>query len=128
MDRNGIIISRNVNTYHVAIDPKLVKDKKNFLIKLRLNFPELPLNEIKEKLNGKKYFRIKKRIDQIERDKFWSLGEKAIKFEPFQARLYTHGNLFIHVIGQVDYDNFGISGIEKYFDRDLKKKTYLTFL
>ena len=125
VDRNGIIISRNVNTYHVAIDPKLVKDKKNFLIKLRLNFPELPINDIKEKLNGKKYFRIKKRIDQIERDKFWSLGEKAIKFEPFQARLYTHGNLFSHVIGQVDYDNFGISGIEKYFDRDLKKKDLL---
>ena len=50
------------------------------------------------------------------------LGEKAIIFEPFQARMYTHGNLFSHIIGQVDYDNYGISGIEKYFDRELKNK------
>ena len=35
--------------------------------------------------------------------------------------MYTHGDLFSHVIGQVDYDNYGISGIEKYFDRELKK-------
>ena len=122
VDRNNIIISRNINTYHVGIDPKLIKDKKNFLIKLRVNFPELSIHEIKEKLNGKKYFRIKKRIDQVQRDKFWAIGEKAIKFEPFQARMYTHGDLFSHVIGQVDYDNFGISGVEKYFDRELKNK------
>jgi cell division protein FtsI (penicillin-binding protein 3) len=125
VDRNGVIISRNINTFHAAIDPKLIKDKKNFLLKLRLNFPKLPIKEVKKKLNGKKYFRIKKRIDQIEKDRFWSLGEKAIKFEPFQARMYTHGDLFSHIIGQVDYDNFGISGIEKYFDRELKNKNQL---
>ena len=120
VDRNGVIISRNVKTFHAAIDPKLVKDKKNFLIKLRLNFPDLPINEIKERLNEEKYFRIKKRINQEEKDKFWSLGEKAIKFEPFEARMYTHGNLFSHIVGQVDYDNYGVSGIEKYFDKELK--------
>ena len=120
VDRNGVIISRNVKTFHAAIDPKLVKDKKNFLIKLRLNFPDLPIDEIKERLNEKKYFRIKKRINQEEKDKFWSLGEKAIKFEPFEARMYTHGNLFSHIVGQVDYDNYGVSGIEKYFDKELK--------
>ena len=125
VDRNGEIISRNINTFHAAIDPKQVTDKKNLLIKLRLNFPNLPINEIREKLNDNKYFRIKKRIDQTEKDKFWALGEKAIKFEPFQARMYTHGNLFSHVIGQVDYDNYGISGIEKYFDKELKNKNLL---
>ena len=122
VDRNGIIISRNINAYHAAVDPKLVKDKKNFLIKLRLIFPNLPIEEIRQKLNGKKYFRIKTRITQNEKQKLWSLGEKAIKFEPFQARMYTHGDLFSHVIGQVDYDNFGISGLEKYFDKELKSK------
>ena len=73
-------------------------------------------------MDDNKYFRIKKRIDQTEKNRFWALGEKAIKFEPFQARMYTHGNLFSHIIGQVDYDNYGVSGIEKYFDRELKDK------
>ena len=50
IDRNGILTSRNINTFHAGINPRLVKDKKNFLIKLRMNFPELPINEIQEKI------------------------------------------------------------------------------
>jgi cell division protein FtsI (penicillin-binding protein 3) len=126
VDRNGVLISRNINSSHAVIIPKLVKNKKNFLIKLKLNFPELPINAIKEKLNKDKYFYLKKRIDQFERDKLWALGEKGLKFETFQARMYTHGNLFNHdIVGQVDYDNYGISGVEKYFDRELKNKKLL---
>ena len=125
VDRNNVIISRNVNTFHAAINPKLVKDEKNFLIKLRLNFPNLPFEEIKMKLENSKYFRIKKRINESEKDKLWALGEKAIKFEPFQARMYTHGDLFSHIVGQVDYDNYGISGIEKFFDKELKDRNKL---
>ena len=45
---------------------------------------------------------------------------KRVIFEPFQSRIYTHGNLFSHLIGQVDYDNYGVSGIEKYYDAKLK--------
>jgi len=123
IDRNGVLISRNANSGHVAVIPKLVKNKKNFLIKLRLHFPELKINEIEKKLSEDKYFYLKKRIDQFEREKFWALGEKGIKFENFQTRMHAHGNLFNHdVVGQVDYDNYGISGIEKYFDKELKNK------
>ena len=126
VDRKGVLISRNVNSYHVAVIPRLIKDKKNFIIKLRLNFPELGIAEIEEKFNKNKYFYLKKRIDQSEKERFWALGEKGIKFESFQARMYTHRNLFNHdVVGQVDYDNYGISGIEKYFDRELKDKKKL---
>ena len=125
VDRNGTLISRNINSYHVAIKPNLVQDKNNFLIKLRLNFPDLSIDEIENKLNRNKFFYLKKRINQKEREKFWALGEKGIIFEPFQARMYTHGNLFSHIIGQVDYDNYGISGNEKYFDKELKDKKLL---
>ena len=34
-------------------------------------------------------------------------------------------SLFSHIIGQVDYDNYGISGIEKYFDKELKDKKFI---
>ncbi len=39
--------------------------------------------------------------------------------------MYTHGNLFSHIIGQVDFDNYGVSGIEKYFDKELRNKSKL---
>ena len=43
VDRNGTLISKNIKSFHAAINPKLVKNKQNFLIKLRLNFPDLIL-------------------------------------------------------------------------------------
>ena len=125
VDRNGILISRNIKSFDVAINPKLIKDKNNFLLKIRLNFPSLPINEIEKKLNKNQWFYLKRRIDQSEREKLWALGEKGIIFEHIQARMYTHGNLFSHIIGQVDYDNYGVSGLEKYFDKELKDKKLL---
>ena len=64
VDRNGDLISRNVKSYHAAVNPRLVDNKENFLIKLRLNFPELSIQTIEKKLNKGKYFYIKKRINQ----------------------------------------------------------------
>ncbi len=122
VDRNGELISRNIKSFHAAINPKLITNEENLLIKLRLNFPELEIEEIKKKISEGKYFYLKKRITQIEKEKLWSLGEKGIIFEPFQSRIYTNSNLFSHIIGQVDYDNYGISGVEKYFDKELRNE------
>ena len=66
VDRNGILISRNVKSYDVAIKPSLIKDKKNFLIKIRLNFPNLLFDEIEKKLNRNKYFYLKRRIENFD--------------------------------------------------------------
>ena len=126
IDRNGILISRNINSYHAAINPKLIKDKENFLLKIRLNFPKLSIEQVKRKLEIGKYFYLKKRISHYDKAKLWKFGETGIIFEPFQSRIYTHGNLYSHILGQVDYDNYGISGVEKYFDRELKDKKILS--
>ncbi len=71
-------------------------------------------------LNKKKYFYLKKRLTETQREKLWKLGEKAIIFEPFQTRVYPHSDLYSHIIGQTDYDNYGISGVENYFDNYLR--------
>ena len=120
VDRNGVLISRNIKSFHAAINPNLISDKDNFLIKLRISFPDLQIKEIEKKIKKGKYFYLIKRLNQIDKERLWSLGEKAIIFEPFQTRVYTHSNLFSHIVGQVDYDNYGISGVEKYFDKDLR--------
>ena len=54
----------------------------------------------------------------------WKLGERGLIFEPFQTRVYPQSDLYSHILGQVDYDNYGLSGIEYFYDkalRDLKK-------
>ena len=48
VDRNGVLISRNIKSFHAAINPKLIVNNNNFIIKLRLNFPELDIEEIKK--------------------------------------------------------------------------------
>jgi Cell division protein FtsI/penicillin-binding protein 2 len=73
-------------------------------------------------LSQEKYFYLKKRLNEIEKEKLWKLGEKGIIFEPFQTRVYPHSNLYSHIIGQTDYDNFGISGVENYYDNFLRDK------
>ena len=47
---------------------------------------------------------------------------KSYKIWAISSKNVYHGNLFSHIIGQVDYDNYGISGVEKYFDKELKNK------
>ena len=50
------------------------------------------------------------------------IGNKAITFEKRQFRIYPQQNLLSHVLGQIDDNNNGISGLEKFFDSDLKSK------
>jgi len=120
VDRNGELIARNIKTYRAAIKPNLIKNKENFIIKIKLNFPKTSSLELKKNLSKKKFFYLKKRLTEEERYKLWLLGEQGIIIEPFQSRAYPHGQLFGHVLGQIDDDNYGISGIEKYFDEELR--------
>ncbi len=50
------------------------------------------------------------------------LGDKSIITEEKISRVYPHGDLFSHILGQIDDDNNGISGIEKYFDHELRSE------
>ena len=120
VDRNGELISRNIKIYHAAVKPDLIKDKNKFLLNIKLNFPEISQDKLKIKLLKNKYFYIKKRLTAEQKNKLWSLGEKGIIFESTQSRIYPHAELYSHILGQIDDDNYGISGVERYFDKELK--------
>ena len=48
------------------------------------------------------------------------LGDKSIQPEERLIRIYPGKNLFSHIIGQIDDNNKGISGLEKSLDEKLK--------
>ena len=56
VDRNGVLLSRNVTAYHAAIKPSLIKDKKKFVLKIKLAFPELDSQKLIKNLNQKNIF------------------------------------------------------------------------
>jgi len=120
LDRNGELMARNINSYHAAVKSDLIKNKENFILNIKLKFPEISSSELKKKLKYEKRFYLKRRLTADEKNKLRSLGQKGIIFEPFQSRVYPHGQLYSHVLGQIDDDNYGISGVENYFDRELR--------
>ena len=123
-DRNGAILATNVNLYNVGLRPKLLKneEKKNLLIKIQLLFPELNLKAIKNKIDKNNFFWFGKRLTPQQKDKFWLIGNKAFVFEKKPFRVYPQKNLFSHILGQTDDANEGISGIEKFFNKNLNIK------
>ena len=122
IDRNGNFIAKTVNTLTVGIDPNLIIDEKRLLINLKLIFPEKDFSKVKERIKKKKYFRFEKILSHNKIDQLRLLGDKSIRFEEQITRVYPQKNLFSHIIGQIDDENNGISGIEKFFDYELKKK------
>tara|TARA_B100001250_G_scaffold414377_1_gene452357 strand:+ start:3740 stop:5458 length:1719 start_codon:yes stop_codon:yes gene_type:complete len=122
VDRNGEILARSVNAWAAGISPKLIKDEKKLLINLKIIFPDLDLKKLEEKISKGKFFYISRRLNNLERDKLWLLAKKSVIIERKQIRIYPHQDLFSHVIGQIDEDNFGISGIERSYDLKLKDK------
>ena len=53
IDRNGNLVARNIKVYHAAIKPKLIKDKKKFILKLKLLYPEIDTSILRKILKKK---------------------------------------------------------------------------
>ena len=121
VDRNGNYLVKTVSSIDIGINPIEVIDKKKLLINLQLIFPKKNYIDISSKLKKNKYFYLEKKISANNYEKIMSLGDKSIKSEEKLTRIYPQKNLFSHIIGQIDDNNKGISGIEKSFDKQLKE-------
>ncbi len=121
IDRNGNYLVKSVSSIDIGISPIEVIDKKKLIINLKLIFPNKDYKEITKKLNKNKFFKFEKQISPVNYEKIMSLGDKAIRPDEKLTRIYPQENLFSHIIGQIDDDNNGISGLEKSFDSELKK-------
>ena len=116
LDNEGNILAKSVPVVNIGINPNLVINKEKLLISLKLIFPDKSFDE---EIYGKKFFYVKKKISPEKLKQVLLLGDKSFIQEDSIARVYPNGNLFSHVIGQIDNDNNGISGIEKTFDYEL---------
>jgi len=121
IDRNGNYLVKTVSSIDIGISPVEVIDKKKLLINLKWIFPNKNYKIIEKKLNKNKFFKFEKTISLNNYERIMLLGDKAIRPKEKLTRIYPQKNLFSHIIGQIDDDNNGISGLEKSFDEKLKQ-------
>ena len=119
-DRNGNYIVKTVSSIDIGISTKQVIDKKKLILNLKYIFPNKDYQKINSKLNNKNFFYFEKKVSDENYEKLMQLGDKSIQPEEKLTRIYPEKNLFSHIIGQIDDDNNGISGLEKSLDENLK--------
>jgi cell division protein FtsI (penicillin-binding protein 3) len=122
IDRNGNYLVKSVKSIDIGISPIEVINKQKLLINLKWIFPDKDFAEVEKKLNKNNFFNFEKKISSTNYQKIMSLGDKAIRPEEKLTRIYPQKNLFSHIIGQIDNENNGISGLEKSFDEELKQR------
>ena len=120
-DRNGRYLAKTVSSIDIGINPVEIIDQKKLLVNLKLIFPNKNFNEIEKLIKKNKFFWFEKKISEDNYERIMKLGDKSIKPEEKLTRLYPQKNLFSHIVGQIDDDNIGISGLEKTLDRKLKE-------
>jgi cell division protein FtsI (penicillin-binding protein 3) len=120
-DINGNYLAKTVKSIDIGIKTSDVIDKKKILLSLNIIFPNKDFDKIKKKLDKKNFFWLEKKISEENYEKIMKLGDKSIKPEEKVLRIYPQKNLFSHIIGQIDDDNNGISGLEKSFNETLRK-------
>ena len=116
LDRDGNIIAKSIQITNLGINPNQVINKKKLLISLKLIFPN---RNFENQMNGKNFFYVKKKISPEKLNQIRLLGDKSFIEENKIIRVYPNKKLFSHIVGQIDDNNNGISGIEKSFDYEL---------
>ena len=121
IDINGNYLAKTVKSIDIGLKTSDVIDKKKLLLSLNIIFPDKNFYEIKKKIENKNFFYLEKKISEENYEKIMQLGDKSLIPEEKVLRMYPQKNLFSHVLGQIDDDNNGISGLEKSLNEELKK-------
>ena len=121
VDINGNYLAKTVKSIDIGLKTSDVINKKKLLLSLNIIFPNKNFPEIEKKIDNKKFFYLEKKISEEKYEKIMKLGDKSLIPEEKVLRMYPQKNLFSHVLGQIDDDNNGISGLEKSLNEDLRK-------
>ena len=121
VDINNNYLAKSVKSIDIGIKTSDIIDKKKLLLSLNIIFPNKDFNKVKGQIDLKKFFWLEKKVSEANYEKLMKLGDKSIVAEEKVLRMYPQKNLFSHIIGQIDDDNLGISGLEKSFNKTLKE-------
>ncbi|MGF6879833.1 peptidoglycan D,D-transpeptidase FtsI family protein [Paraburkholderia sp. MM5477-R1] len=110
VDRNGSMLAVSLATYEIWATPKLV-DESAFAPLAKLL--DLPLAELRRRLNGERSFvLLKRQVDADTAGHLSRLGLAGITQIADTKRFYPEGESAAHVVGFTDIEDNGQEGVE----------------
>jgi len=118
LDRNGELLATDIRTVSMFAEPIKIVDVDDAVEKLATVFPDLDKRSTFQKLSNRRshFAWLKRQLSPKQQSEVLKLGIPAIGFRPEVKRFYPGGRTAAHILGYVDIDNHGVSGMEKYLD------------
>ncbi|WP_310619082.1 peptidoglycan D,D-transpeptidase FtsI family protein [Flexibacterium corallicola] len=131
LDRNGEILATDIKSASLYAEPRKIPDADEVFEGLVSVLPELDTPKIEARLKSNAGFIwLKREISVAQREEIHQLGLPGVGFTEGRKRFYPGGRTAGHILGTVDVDGKGISGIEKYIDgawlKDLRELGFAT--
>jgi cell division protein FtsI (penicillin-binding protein 3) len=118
VDRNGIILATDVAMQSLYADPSLLLGVDETLKKLATVLPGIDRPNLRRMLSNRKrrFVWLRRGLSPGTAQRIHELGLPGLDFRPEPKRGYPQGRVAGHIIGNVNIDNKGTSGIEQYID------------
>ncbi|NVK33745.1 MAG: penicillin-binding protein 2 [Rhodobacteraceae bacterium] len=119
VDRHGEILATDIKTASLYAEPRRILDVDDAVEGLMRVLPTLDQEMVRRRLSsGAGFVWLKRELSPDQAEKVHNLGLPGLHFMSENQRFYPGGATAGHIVGSVNIDNQGLSGIEKHIDDD----------
>ncbi len=126
-DANGTLLATNAIDYQIALDPKVEGLTQEQITQLTNRLGELTTQSesyyrerIDQAPTRSRYIVLAKNLPGVVKDEIKELGIRGVIIEENFRRKYTFGSLAAHSLGFVNHNMDGRTGIEAFYNVELK--------
>lgn len=117
VDRNGQVLATDIKTASLFAEPRRIVDIDEAIEKLQTVLPDLDYKQTYRRLDSSAGFVwLRRQLSPRQQADILALGVPGLGFRTEKRRFYPGGATASHILGLVNIDNKGISGMEKYID------------
>ncbi len=118
-DANGAVLAGNSADYQIGASPSLIVEAEEMATALApiLQKPRYELLALLQSDNS--YVLLAGRVSAQVADAIRELPFDGLQIDPLPRRIYPQGKLMCHVLGYVDFNGVGGSGLEGYYQTEL---------
>lgn len=118
-DRHGAVLAANGADYQISATPNMVLQPGELATALAPILDE-QVYQLKAKLQSNRpYVPLAGRVSAEMAATIRALPYEGLQIDPLPRRFYPQDKMLSHTLGYVNFEGYGLSGIEGYYDREL---------